>query len=57
MPWTERDRHVHLLEQPGDEDPELVGGPLAQRGQAPAVGEPLAVEDPDGHVRVADVKG
>ena len=46
---------VALLEQARDENAHLVGGALAQRGQPPAVGEPLAVEHADRHVRVADV--
>ena len=55
-----RDRRrvdVRLFEEPRHEDAELVGGPLAQRRQAPVVHEALAVEDANGHVRVADVNG
>ena len=52
-----RDRHMHLLEEPRDEDAELVGGALAQGGQPPAVREALAIEHADGHIGVADVNG
>ena len=38
-----------------DEDAELVGGPLAQRLQPPAVGQPLAVEHAEHDVGVAYV--
>ena len=42
-------------EQPVDEQPELVGGPLAQRLQPPAVDQPAAVEHAEHDVGVADV--
>ena len=50
-------RDIGVLEQPGDEDAELVRGPLTQRGQPPVVHEALAVEDTDGDVGVPNVEG
>ena len=46
-----------MLEQPGEDEGELVGGALRLRGQAPRVRELGAVEDPEHGLRVADVGG
>src|SRR6185436_4621035 len=51
------DRDVDLLEEVRHEDAELVGGALAQHGEAPAVREAIAVEHADRHVGIADVQG
>ena len=40
-----------------DEDADLVGGALAQRGQAPAFAQLRAVKDAEDDVGVADVDG
>ena len=40
-----------------DEQPELVCGALAQRGETPALHELRALEHAEDHVRVADVNG
>ena len=44
-----------VREQPVDEQPELVGGALAQRLQTPALDERVALEDAEDDVGVADV--
>ena len=44
-----------MLEQLRDPDADLVGRPLAQRCQPPALDEPLALEHAEHDVRVADV--
>ena len=57
MPVTDDTGDVRLLEEPRDQDAELVRRPLTQRREPPAVREPVAVEHADRDVRVADVDG
>ena len=49
-------RRRDTSEQVRHQQPELVGRPLAQRRQAPAVHQRLAIEDAEDDVRVADVE-
>jgi hypothetical protein len=46
-----------MLEELRDPDANLVGGALAQRREAPALDEPLAVEHAQNDIRIADVNG
>ena len=48
---------VAELEQPPDEDAELVAGALGLGGDAPVLGQALAVVEPVDRLRVADVDG
>ena len=43
------------VEQPAEEDTQFVSGPLRLGRDPPVVGEPLAVEEAEGGLRVPDV--